>query len=568
MNQAKFKPLWIAALSIITALALLAGCIAPATPVPPAPPAAPTPEPTQTSAPAPEPTEPIGYECFQVDSTFDREAVIVGQHYILNQVIITGPAEAINGLVAKQNDLGAGLREIETCPLGDLLAEQPEAKQWSEQAESRSTGETIEIPAEVRASLVTRLYALEMTRSVEDLIVELNREGRDQWVFADPNYLTGPLEANPVSPCAVEGDPFEVGGSPFEVGGSSPGGLTAPAIAASFQTQWAFEQIELENNGQQRVDATGEGVRVAVFDTSPFTQGAPPVSLPEPLNLTLVFPDMYNTLPPAEIEMPTGVVTNPITVADHGLFVAGLVYAVAPQSEIHLIKVLNEYGCGDLWTLNNAINEWVAQETKDEKLEPVVINLSLGVHQPRDIDKVAGWPDRIVSLDEALRNANARGAVIVAASGNDSYDSPQARPMQLPADWGYVIGVKASNGDGDRACYSNDGNVMAPGADGGPWTDDQGVTHKCGPIAHTCQPDQADCPYGVVSLGMRPNPDYSFWVGTSFAAPLVSGQAALLAGNGLDADAIKSCIVANSRAAVPGGQQIVSVADSLANCAP
>jgi len=352
----------------------------------------------------------------------------------------------------------------------------------------------------------------------------------------------------------VGGSPFEVGGSPFEVGGSS-GGWGGEAQPAIFWQQWAFRQIDLQADGSGRGKLTGDGVTVAVFDTSPFQPGVRPPRLPEPINLKLAFPPMANELAPAPVPSASGVMTNPITVADHGLFAAGLVYAVAPQSEIHLVRVLNDYGCGDLWTLNNAINQWTAQQTKGERLDKVVLNLSLGVHQPRDFAR-ANWPAEIVSLDEALRNARGRGAVIVAASGNDSYDSGVARPMQLPADWDYVIGVAASNQDPDFACYSNLGDVLAPGADGGPWEDG-----KCRPIAHTCKPDQAGCPFGLVSLATTTKTGYRFWVGTSFAAPVVSGQAALLLSGGLAADRAPTCI--QGTMVDQGGHRIVNVAESV-----
>jgi subtilisin family serine protease len=267
---------------------------------------------------------------------------------------------------------------------------------------------------------------------------------------------------------------------------------------------------------------------------------------------------LTNALPPAPVPTVSGTMTNPITVADHGLFSAGLIYAVAPQSQIHLVRVLNDYGCGDLWTLNNAINEWTSQQTKDERLDQVVLNLSLGVHQPRDF-ATANWPAQIVSLNEALLNAHGRGAVIVAASGNDSYDSTAPRAMQLPADWEYVIGVAASNQTPAYACYSNLGDVLAPGADGGPWKD-----KKCQPVAHTCAPDDANCPFGVVSLTTQPEPGYRFWVGTSFAAPLVSGQAAMLLSNGIAAADVAPCILTTSTP--DNGVAVVNVAASLAAC--
>jgi subtilisin family serine protease len=484
--------------------------------------------------------------------------VVVGAHYILNQVIITGPASGIEEVVQRLNATDAGLRQVQTCELGHLLPEQPAIEDWSDFSGSRGPAAHIDFPPAVRAELTTSLYSLPLGRSIEKLIVEINRAGRDNWVFADPNYLTGPLDANPVSPCAVEQDPFEVGGSPFEVGGSSTGGQGAEANPAVFWKQWAFRQIGLQADGSGRGRLTGDGVRVAVFDTSPFAAGLDPAQLPEPIDLTLAFPEMANELTPAPTPSASGTMTNPITVADHGLFSAGLVYAVAPQSQIHLVRVLNDYGCGDLWTLNNAINQWAARHTERERLDKVVLNLSLGVHQPRDFAK-ENLPVGIVSLDEALLNAHGRGAVIVAASGNDSYaseESDKPRPMQLPADWEYVIGVAASNPTSDFACYSNQGDVLAPGADGGPWEEE-----ACRPIAHTCLSDEADCSFGVVSLATQPHIGYRFWVGTSFAAPLVSGQAALLLSDGLAPTQVPTCIQGTMND--DGSQRVVNVAASV-----
>lgn len=543
---------------IVVALALLAGCTPPATPVPPV-------EPTELLA---EPTQPPGddgYVCSPLAPDFKSSAAVAAGHYILNQVIITGPAGRVEKITSQMNLSGAGLTPIQTCTLGHLTREEANFKPWSEHSNSRDAGERVAIPPDLRAELITGLYSLPPESSVEEVVTAINELGREEWVFADPNYLTGPLEANPVSPCAIEddpfevgGSPFEVGGSPFEVGGSSTGGLPAPADASAFWTQWAFEQIGLGADGRGRGRLSGEGVTVAVFDTSPFQPGAAVGTLPEPINLTLAFPPLANDLPPAPVPAASGGITNPVNVADHGLFVAGLVYAVAPRSQIHLVRVLNEYGCGDLWTLTNAINQWTAQqssESKEQRLDKTVLNLSLGVHQPRDFAK-ANWPPEIVSLDQALFNATSRGAVIVAASGNDSYDSAAPRPMQLPADWPTVIGVAASNREARFACYSNQGDLLAPGADGGPWKD-----HACQPIAHTCAPDDAGCPFGVVSLATQPEPGYRFWVGTSFAAPLVSGQAALLLEGNLAAAQTPGCIL--NTAVNSGGQRIVNVAASV-----
>ena len=558
MNSHWLKKLSTTGLAIVATLALLLGCVAPATPVPPQPPAEPT-----------KPAVRDGYVCDRVDPEYQPAVALVGGHYILNQVIITGPASGVEQVVKELNAKDAGLAPIQTCRLKHLLPEQPAVEPWSEASNSRGRPEPVDFPPAARAELTTGLYSLPRGSSVEKLVVDINQIGREYLVFADPNYLTGPLDdANPASPCAVEKDPFEVGGSPFEVGGSpfevggSSGGEGADAAIGTFWKQWAFEQIDLEADGSGRGQWTGDGVTVAVFDTSPFAPGAQPTPLAEPINLTLAFPPMLNILPPAPVPTASGAITMPVTVADHGLFAAGLVYAVAPASTIHLVRVLNEYGCGDLWTLNNAINEFTAQRSQEGGLDNVVLNFSLGVHQPRDLAR-AGWPAQIVSLNEALRNAHSRGAVVVAASGNDSYRSASPRPMQLPADWGYVIGVAASNPTPDFACYSNQGDVLAPGGDGQLASSD-----PCQPRAQECEKGDPDCALGVISLATQSTTGYRFWVGTSFAAPLVSGQAALLLSSGLASSQVPSCIQRTMVNPNPrGGRPVVNVAESVADCA-
>lgn len=556
MNFCRLKTLSTTGLTIVMTLALLAGCVVPNTPVPPQPPTKPTEPPTRAE-----------YVCDPVNADFKPVAAVAGGHYILNQVIITGPASGVEEVIKELNAKDAGLAPIQTCYLRYPAREQPAGEPWSEFSGGRGQPEPVEFPPSARAELTTNLYSFPLERSVERLIVEINDIGRERLVFADPNYLTGPLDdANPVSPCAVEqdpfevgGSPFEVGGSPFEVGGSSTGGQGADAVAEIFWKQWAFEQIDLQADGSGRGNLSGKGVTVAVFDTSPFAPGVRPAPLAEPVNLTLAFPPLLNALPPAPVPTASGAMTNPITVADHGLFAAGLVYAVAPASDIHLVRVLNEYGCGDLWTLNNAINEFAAQRSEEGGLENVVLNLSLGVHQPRDFAK-AGWPAQIVSLNEALSNAHRRGAVIVAASGNDSYKSTGPRAMQLPADWNYVVGVAASTRTPDFACYSNQGDLLAPGADGR-----RARNEACQPRAQECDEDNAGCVLGVVSLATQSKTGYRFWVGTSFAAPLVSGQAALLLSDGLQSPAVEYCILAS--AADFGGLRVANVADSVNGCA-
>jgi subtilisin family serine protease len=159
---------------------------------------------------------------------------------------------------------------------------------------------------------------------------------------------------------------------------------------------------------------------------------------------------------------------------------------------------------------------------------PCVLNFSLGVH----VDYAnSPYPvhNRIVSLDDLLGLARLQGHVTVAAAGNGSgCVTPPAKPnaMEAPAAVPGVIGVVASNKDGDRACFSNQSQaqakleqILAPGG--------EGVDPGCKPMSQDCNGLGGNCPYGVISLVYDAGHlSYAYWAGTSFATPLVSGLAA------------------------------------------
>ncbi len=553
-------------LAVFVALALLAGCTPPATPVPPSA----TPGATESPAAS-------GYICDPPAGKLDPIAARTGSHFVLNQVIISGAAGNVKEVIADLSSRNNGYAAIQTCRLGHLTAEMPKVERWSEASGQRGPSDEFEFTAEDQRTLATSLLRTPTDISTKDAIAQVREIAAPYRVVVDPNYLTGPLDdANPISPCGVPpepgaaGLPFEVGGSPFEVGGSSTGGQPAPANAAIFRDQWAFKQVALWPDEAAQGDWRGQGVTVVIFDTSPYQPGERAVIV-DPANrvdldLTLHFPQMTNTLAPVPVPAASGTLTTPVTVDDHGLFAAGLVHAVAPDSSIHLVRVLNEYGCGDLWTLSNAINEFTAQHYSNQDAGKTVYNFSLGVHQPRDVGR-AGWPGQIVALDKALLNAYGRGAVLVAAAGNDSYASTGPRPMQIPADLHYVIGVAASTIAPTRTCYSNIGDVTAPGADGdGPTADNKST---CQPLANLCDPSDPACPLGVVSLARHSATGYRFWVGTSFAAPLVSGQAALLLGDGLAPSQVPLCIQGTMvDPSGLGGQRVVNIPASVNRCTP
>jgi subtilisin family serine protease len=269
----------------------------------------------------------------------------------------------------------------------------------------------------------------------------------------------------------------------------------------------------------------------------------------------------------------------------HGLFIGGLVHALAPASDIHLIQVLDENATGTVSTLQSALYQFA--QNNSFNLQSAIINLSLGIPNSALIDTgnlteyVARLVDAGVLATDVLTMAqqtdsaalglylalavyDAQGAVVVAASGNDGGD------IQLPAGFPMVLGVAGSTIDGGRACFSNAGDMAAPGGDAG--------EAPCTKLVNDVCPADAPCDQALVSLvhpAVAPS-GYAFWAGTSFATPLVSGLAAVARGQAvaLSPDVIRTCILENADPAGVGttigalGEGIADVPPTLSNCSP
>jgi subtilisin family serine protease len=130
-------------------------------------------------------------------------------------------------------------------------------------------------------------------------------------------------------------------------------------------------------------------------------------------------------------------------------------------------------------------------------------------HGAKVINISFAFPVNSPALRAAVLRAIDRGAVIVAAVGNDGcLKEGGANETQYPAAYPHVIGVAASNKSGGIACYSNQGpevDLAAPG------------TAVAVATARGSRPDTYESPTG-----------YGSATGTSFAAPIVSGAAALI----------------------------------------
>jgi serine protease len=202
---------------------------------------------------------------------------------------------------------------------------------------------------------------------------------------------------------------------------------------------------------------------------------------------------------------------------NNGMGVAG----IAPGCSIMPVKVLDQEGAGDHFTIARAIRFAVNGGAR-------VINLSLGSPQPSN------------TLRDAVRMAYENGVTIVSAAGNDYL---KGNPTFYPAaEKDYCIAVGAIRYDSKRSPYSNTGFYMSVVAPGGDVSVDQNMD------------DYAD---GILQQTFVSDPGdfhYYFFQGTSMAAPHVSGLAALLASHGVtDPDRIREAIEQTARDLGPSG---------------
>ncbi len=158
----------------------------------------------------------------------------------------------------------------------------------------------------------------------------------------------------------------------------------------------------------------------------------------------------------------------------HGTFVAGITHLAAPGAKILGYRVLDVDGSGNGFDI-----AWAIVTAIDDGCQ--VINLSLVME---------GWQSGIA---DAIDYAISRNVTVVAAAGNDG-----AEQVRFPASHQKTIAVAALDSFLIKADFSNYGGPISVSAPG---------TEIYGPYLDTL---------------------YAFWSGTSFAAPFVSGQAALI----------------------------------------
>lgn len=171
----------------------------------------------------------------------------------------------------------------------------------------------------------------------------------------------------------------------------------------------------------------------------------------------------------------------------HGTAVAGVVgsatYGVAKGVTLHSVRVV---GCDGTGSISNTVAgiDWITARQQMAGARRAVINLSLylGFSFP---------------IEDAVGAAISAGAVFVTAAGNDGLDTPcYVSPQRMPA----VITVGASDDASARWGASNYGeclDLFSPGT-------------------------------GIESTFVRHDQDTVVMTGTSVAAPMVAGTAALI----------------------------------------
>jgi subtilisin family serine protease len=166
--------------------------------------------------------------------------------------------------------------------------------------------------------------------------------------------------------------------------------------------------------------------------------------------------------------------SGPNPAYSHGTLCAGVIAAIAPNSMIMPLRVFDDLGQSDIFTIAKAIRYAVHHGAQ-------VINMSFGTLTSSQ------------ALSQAVNQARNANVIVAASAGNNDTSNPQ-----YPAALSGVLTTAATNLLDQKASFSNYGSSIF-----------------------------VDAP-GVNIISAYPGGYYSIVSGTSFSAPMVAGTAALV----------------------------------------
>jgi len=316
------------------------------------------------------------------------------------------------------------------------------------------------------------------------------------------------------------------------------------ATLTDFEQQEAFKRLGVSHNDGR---PTGQGVTVVILDTSPAVEDVCYNTVDFWLDLSAPVSDFPAPLPyerrrrhlqtPVLASVPAfqAAQRNRYPHADdldgpamqpyHGMMIATLIRYLAPKTTIVLVKVLNEQGEGAGVALTNALamlrylqTARITANGRRVVEDKLVFNLSFGLFRTQKEEVDAAY--MLATCDDICRS----GAMMVVSSGNDSLELHPQNPQE-PAAYGCfsdtpatntnVIAVAATDSSdpgkrGSYAWFSNQSNLGAPG---------HRLVLDVGEHSRV-----ASEPNSLTGDACR----FIEWSGTSFAAPLVAGSAAVL----------------------------------------
>ena len=278
-----------------------------------------------------------------------------------------------------------------------------------------------------------------------------------------------------------------------------------------YNLQWHYEQIQLP--AAWALTTGSNSVRVAVLDTgsAPSTDLAPrEVAGFDMINDPNIAGDGDGRdSDPTDVGDSTGIQPSSF----HGAHVAGTIGAVTNNgsgvsgvtwaSQILHLRVLG-VGGGSTFDIQNAVLYAAGLPNASGQTTALahIQNMSLGG---------GGFSQ---SFQNAIDDATAAGSLIIAAAGNENSSTPS-----YPAAYNNVISVAAVDFEQRRAPYSNFHPTVDIAAPGGDVSADRNGDGYADGVLST-KPDDSVSPTNFEN--------YSFYQGTSMAAPHVAGVAALL----------------------------------------